>query len=67
MAVTPSYPSKVRLQNLTKLRDWCMDRISFLSLRGSDLDAQAITNEHLEILRSVDSESTLWLKVEKRN
>ena len=67
MAVTPSHPSKVRLQNLTKLRDWCMDRISFLSLRGSDLDAQAITNEHLEILRSVDSESTLWLKVEKRN
>ena len=44
-----------------------MDRISFLSLRGSDLDAQAITNEHLEILRSVDFESTLWLKVEKRN
>ena len=67
MAATPSNPSKVRLQKLTKLRDWCMGRISFLSLRGSDLDAQAITNEHLEILRSVDSESTLWLKVEERN
>lgn len=44
-----------------------MDRTSFLSLRGSDLDAQAITNEHLEMLNSVDSESTLWLKVEEMN
>ena len=42
-----------------------MDRISFLSSKGSDLDAQAITDEHLEMLRSVDAKSTLWMKIEE--
>ena len=65
MAVTPSHPSKVRLQNLTKLRDWCMDRISTHSLSGCHDDARALTEEHMEMLKQIDSRSTLWMHIEK--
>lgn len=65
MAPQNEQTSIKRTLNLTELRDWCMERISYLSLHGGDIDAQAITDEHLELLRCVDSETTLWMSIER--
>ena len=54
-----------RMLNLTADRDWCMDRISIHSLSGSDDDARALTEEHMEMLKQIDSRSTLWMHIEK--
>ena len=54
-----------RMLNLTEVRDWCMDRISIHSLSGSDDDARALTEEHMEMLKQIDSRSTLWMHIEK--
>jgi hypothetical protein len=42
-----------------------MDRISIHSLSGSHDDARALTEEHMEMLRQIDSRSTLWMHIEK--
>lgn len=49
---------------LTDLRDWCMDRLSTLSLDNRHDDARALTSEHLEALEMVDSTRTLWMLIE---
>ena len=54
-----------RMLNLTAVRDWCMDLISIHSLSGSHDDARALTEEHMEMLRQIDSRSTLWMHIEK--
>ncbi len=51
--------------NLTAVRDWCMDRISIHSLSGCHDEARALTEEHMEMLKQIDSRSTLWMHIEK--
>ena len=51
----------LRLQNLS---DWCMERLSILSLAGSLDEARALTSEHVEMLESIDVKSTLWMTIE---
>ena len=46
---------------LNALSDWCLQRISQLSLSGADAEAQAMTEEHMETLQAIDIESTLWI------
>ena len=55
-----------RTVNLITLREWCMARISLHSLAGAHHDAQAITDEHMEMLKQIDTDSTLWMRIEKR-
>ena len=50
---------------LQTLQRWCLERISFLSLSGRDPDAQAITEEHLELLKGIENEPILWMTTEK--
>ena len=54
-------PIKHRHQQLQRLQNWCMDRISHLSLHQSIEDATALTAEHLELLKSIDQAETLWM------
>ena len=52
---------KHRHQQLQRLQNWCMERISHLSLHQSIEDATALTAEHLELLKSIDQTETLWM------
>jgi len=54
--------NKQKHQQLQALQNWCMDRISELSLHYSIDDATALTAEHLELLKSIDQSQTLWMR-----
>ena len=54
-------PIKLRHQQLQRLQNWCMDRISHLSLHQSIEDATALTAEHLELIKTIDQTQTLWM------
>ena len=58
-------PIKHRHQQLQRLQNWCMDRISHLSLHHSIEDATALTAEHLELLKSIDQAEALWMDSNK--
>lgn len=49
---------------LTGLRDWCMERLSWLSLVERMDCARALTAEYLELLETVDQSTTLWMVIE---
>lgn len=53
-----------RMDQLETLQDWCLSRISYLSLEHSIEDATALTAEHLESLRILDQGTTLWMRTE---
>ncbi|OUT73137.1 MAG: hypothetical protein CBB79_04825 [Synechococcus sp. TMED19] len=53
-----------RMDQLEILQDWCLSRISYLSLEHSIEDATALTAEHLESLRILDQGTTLWINNE---
>jgi hypothetical protein len=53
--------SFARTHHLTDIRNWCLSRISMHSLAGDHENAQAITNEHMELLKQVDLSQTMWL------
>jgi len=65
----PDEPSEIqgklvsldRSLQLTELHDWCMQRLSELSLDWRMGDAMALTAEHLELLVTIDTKSTLWM------
>jgi hypothetical protein len=50
-----------RILQLTSLRDWCMERLSLLSLRSDLEDARCLTSEHLEMLVETNAWNILWL------
>jgi hypothetical protein len=61
----PARPAYLeRTLQLTQLRDWCMQRLSTLSLEWRMGDARALTAEHLEALEVVDAQRTLWMTIE---
>lgn len=52
-----------RTLQLTDLRDWCMERLSVLSLRSDLQDARSMTAEYLEMLMETNASATLWMRV----
>lgn len=54
-----------RLLTLTHLRDWCMERLSQLSLDGRIEEARAVTAEHLELLETMAARRNLWVRTER--
>ena len=42
-----------------------MDRIAWHSLAGDHDDAQAITEEHMEMLMEVNPRKILWMSIER--
>ena len=68
----PDEPNEIRVKpvslnrslQLTELHDWCMQRLSELSVDWRMHDAMALTAEHLELLVAIDAERTLWMILE---
>jgi len=54
-----------RALSLNSVRDWCMKKISLHSLEGEHANAQAITEEHMEMLMNVNSDEVIWMKVKE--
>ncbi len=68
MTSLPSSEDEAQLQRvlpLTHQRDWCMERLSQLSLDGRMEEARAITAEHLELLVTLDARRSLWVRIER--
>lgn len=42
-----------------------MERLSQLSLDGRMEEARAITAEHLELLETLDTRRSLWVRIER--
>ena len=53
---------QLRNKTLREINEWCYQRASHLSLKGHDQAAQALTEEHMESLQNVKSESMLWVE-----
>ena len=54
-----------RALSLNSVRDWCMRKISLHSLEGEHANAQAMTEEHMEILMNVNPDEVIWMKVKE--
>ena len=61
MKISEYERSFTRIHHLTGIRNWCLNRISMHSLAGDHETAQALTNEHMELLKQVDSSQALWI------
>lgn len=61
----PQKRTEVREIQLSLLRQWCMERISLHSLSGDHDDAQALSDEHMEMLMGANEQHTLWMRIEK--
>ena len=53
---------QLRDNTLEEINAWCFQRASHLSITGHDKAAQALTEEHMESLQSVNPEDLLWVK-----
>lgn len=49
---------------LTQLHDWCLERVSTLSLEDKMPLARALTAEHLELLEAINQQQTLWMVIQ---
>ena len=52
---------QLRNERLLEINAWCYQRVSHLSLTGHDEAAQALTEEHMETLKNIRLENTLWI------
>ncbi|MFN9872429.1 MAG: hypothetical protein ACK55E_13440 [Cyanobacteriota bacterium] len=52
-----------RMLMLTQLHDWCLERLSTLSLEDKMPLARALTAEHLELLEAINQQQTLWMVI----
>ena len=56
-----SNDDQLRSKTLRENNAWCYERASHLSLTGQDQAAQALTEEHMELLQDAKPEKTLWV------
>ena len=64
ISVIPKDMSKIdqlRNKTLQEINAWCYKRASQLSITGRDKAAQALTEEHMELLQNVNPENFLWV------
>ena len=54
--------NQLRNKTLQEINAWCYQRASHLSTTGHDKAAQALTEEHMETLKNVNAENTLWVQ-----
>ena len=52
---------QLRNKTLQEINAWCYKRASHLSTTGHDKAAQALTEEHMELLQNVNPENLLWV------
>ena len=59
-------PKIKRIEQIKRLTDWCIHRVSNLSLDENNQGAQALTDEFYELLTEQHQASqVLWMKIEK--
>ena len=51
--------NQLRNKTLQEINAWCYQRASHLSITGHDKAAQALTEEHMELLHDVNPENVL--------
>ena len=56
-----SNDDQLRSKTLRAINAWCYERASHLSLTGQDQAAQALTEEHMELLQDTKPEKMLWV------
>ena len=54
--------NELRNKTLQEINAWCYQRASHLSIAGNDKAAQALTEEHMELLQNVNPENLLWVE-----
>ena len=54
--------NQLRNKTLKEINAWCYQRASQLSITGHDKAAQALTEEHMELLQNVNPENILWVE-----
>ena len=54
--------NQLRNETLQEINAWCYQRASHLSITGHDNAAQALTEEHMELLQDINPENVLWLE-----
>ena len=54
--------SQLRSKTLREINAWCYKRASHLSITGHEKAAQALTEEHMELLQNVNPENLLWVE-----
>ena len=53
--------NRLREKTLREINAWCYQRASHLSLNGNEKAAQALTEEHMEILQNAKPDNMLWV------
>ena len=53
--------NRLREKTLHEINAWCYQRASHLSLNGNEKAAQALTEEHMEILQNAKPDNMLWV------
>ena len=53
--------NRLREKTLREINVWCYQRASHLSLNGNEKAAQALTEEHMEILQNAKPDNMLWV------
>ena len=53
--------NQLRNKTLQEINAWCYQRASHLSITGHDKAAQALTEEHMELLQNVNPENIQWV------
>ena len=64
MSISPKDMSEIdqlRNKTLQEINAWCYKRASLLSIAGHDKAAQALTEEHMELLQNVNPGNLLWV------
>ena len=54
--------NRIRNKTVQEINAWCYQRASHLSINGHDKAAQALTEEHMELLQNVNPEDLLWVQ-----
>ena len=54
--------NQLRNKTLQEINAWCYQRASHLSITGHDKAAQALTEEHMELLQNISPEYLLWVE-----
>ena len=53
---------QLRNKTIREINAWCYQRASHLSINGHDKAAQALTEEHMELLQNINAENLLWVE-----
>ena len=57
---------QLRNKTIREINAWCYQRASRLSINGHNKAAQALTEEHMELLQNIKTEDLLWIESQQK-